>query len=132
MKMMNWKLGHVLGNDYWMFRLVYDKVVALQSSSYLRPLEPNTGDMDKIKLLFSNHTFQWLEPQVSMQHLNSRNMWLKIKLNSMKSGNCKAHELSIYFRFTRTKALDIFHFSLVCLQALKNCKTARDLEGSVF
>lgn len=57
MKMMNWKLGHVLGNDYWMFRLVYDKVVALQSSSYLRPLEPNTGDMDKIKLLFSNHTF---------------------------------------------------------------------------
>lgn len=55
MKMMNWKLGHVFGNYYWMFRLVFDNAV-IQPSSYLRPLEPNTGDRDEIKLLFGDLT----------------------------------------------------------------------------
>lgn len=54
--MMNWKLGHVFGINYWMFRLVFDNAVFLQPSSYLRPLEPNTGDGDEIKLLFSDLT----------------------------------------------------------------------------
>lgn len=43
-------------NDFWMFRLVFDNAFVLHLS-YLRPLEPNTGDRDKMKVLFIDLTF---------------------------------------------------------------------------